>query len=48
MGSASFAHSVERRRSAVGKDWNDALLADYGGRCAALEAHGLVAAAGTG
>ncbi len=39
---ASFARSIERLRPPAGKDWNDALLADYGGLCAALEAHGLV------
>jgi hypothetical protein len=39
---ASFARSVERLRPPVGKDWNDALLADYGGLCDALESHGLV------
>jgi hypothetical protein len=38
---ASFARSVERLRPSAGKDWNDALLADYGGLCDALEAHGL-------
>jgi DNA primase len=46
----SFARSVERLRplggpaGEAGKDWNDALLADYGGLCDALEACGLVAA----
>ena len=39
---ASFARSIERLRPPAGKDWNDALLADYGGLCDALEAHGLV------
>jgi DNA primase len=39
---ASLARSVERLRPPLGKDWNDALLADYGGLCDALEAHGLV------
>jgi hypothetical protein len=39
---ASFARSVERLRPPAGKDWNDTLLADYGGLCDALEAHGLV------
>ena len=42
---APFARRVERLRPPVGKDWNDALLADYGGLCDALESHGLV---GTG
>jgi DNA primase len=39
---ASFARSVERLRPRLGKDWNDALLADFSGLCDALEAHGLV------
>jgi hypothetical protein len=33
-----FARAVERLRPPVGKDWNDALLADYPGLCALLEA----------
>jgi Toprim-like len=41
---ASFARSVERLRPPAGKDWNDALLADYGGLCDLLEGCGLVAA----
>jgi hypothetical protein len=41
---ASFARSVERLRPPAGKDWNDALLADYGGLCDLLEVCGLVAA----
>jgi hypothetical protein len=40
---ASFARSVERLRPPAGKDWNDALLADYGGLCDVLEARALVA-----
>ena len=43
---ASFARSVERLRPPTGKDWNDALLADYVGVCGALEARGLVGATG--
>jgi hypothetical protein len=43
---ASFARSVERLRPPAGKDWNDALLADCGGLCDTLEAHGLAGAAG--
>ena len=35
---ASFARSVERLRPSAGKDPNDALLVDYGGRCDVLEA----------
>jgi hypothetical protein len=38
---APFAASVERLRPPVGKDWNDALLADYVGLCAWLRAAGL-------
>jgi hypothetical protein len=41
---ASFARSVERLRPLAGKDWNDALLADYGGLCDVVEACGLVTA----
>jgi hypothetical protein len=41
---ASFARSVERLRPPTGKDWNDALLADYGGLCEVVEARGLVGA----
>jgi hypothetical protein len=41
---ASFARSVERLRPPAGKDWNDALLADYGGLCDVLEGGALVAA----
>jgi hypothetical protein len=41
---ASFARSVERLRPPSGKDWHDALLADYGELCAVLEACGLVTA----
>jgi hypothetical protein len=32
------------RREGAGKDWNDALLTDYGALCDALEARGLVVA----
>jgi hypothetical protein len=39
---AAFARGVERLRPPTGKDWNDALLADYGGLCDALEVCGLV------
>jgi DNA primase len=38
---APFARSVERLRPSAGKDWNDALLADYGALCDFLEARGL-------
>jgi hypothetical protein len=44
---APFARSVERLRppaDGAGKDWNDALLTDYGALCDALEARGLVVA----
>jgi DNA primase len=41
---APFARSVERLRPSAGKDWNDALLADYGALCDALEARGLAVA----
>jgi Toprim domain len=34
---APFARSVERVRPPSGKDWNDALLADYPGLCDYLE-----------
>ena len=40
---APFARSVERLRPPVGKDWNDALLADAVGLCAWLEAAGVAA-----
>jgi hypothetical protein len=39
-----FARSVERLRPPAGKDWNDALLADYGALCDFLEARGLAVA----
>jgi hypothetical protein len=45
---APFARSVERLRPPAGKDWNDALLADYGGLCEALEARGLVVTSASG
>jgi hypothetical protein len=38
---ATFARSVERLRPPVGKDWNDALLADYPGLVAFLAGAGL-------
>lgn len=38
---AAFARSVERLRPPQGKDWNDALLADYAGLCEFLQAAGL-------
>jgi hypothetical protein len=44
---APFARSVERLRppgGPAGKDWNDALLADYGALCDLLEARGLAVA----
>jgi hypothetical protein len=41
---APFAQCIERLRPPAGKDWNDALLADYGGLCDALEARGLAVA----
>ena len=41
---APFARSIERLRPPAGKDWNDALLADYGGLCDFLEARGLAVA----
>jgi hypothetical protein len=44
---APFARSAERLRppgGPAGKDWNDALLADYGGLCDALEARGVAGA----
>jgi hypothetical protein len=38
---APFARSVERLRPPVGKDWNDALVADYAGLRRFLAAHAL-------